>query len=682
MANRRPTSFAPSQGYIVLWLFCFTCTLHCAALAAGHEGASGDAQTALKSLSLEQLANTPVMTATKEPEAVWHTAAAIYVLTNDDIRRSGVTNIPDALRLVPGVEVARVSGDRNWAVGIRGFGDQFSKSVLVLIDGRNVYTPLFSGVLWTVQNVMLEDVDRIEVIRGPGGTIWGANAENGIINIITKSAKETQGALLSAGGGNVDHGMAGVRYGGGSGDFNYRIYGMGFDRGPEDHRDHQNYDSWRLGQLGFRTDWKRNARDTFTVQDDTYKGDFGDAQRLSTLAPPAAFISYARMSVSGGNLLGRWRRDLGDRSDIYLQAYYDRTFRIGSNFGETRNTFDIDFLHRLPLGERNEFTYGLGARLSPSTYKQTLPALNFLPHDKTDSIYSAFLQDEVTLKPKKLSLSVGAKLEHNNYSGFEFQPSARLLYTPTEHRSLWTAVTRAVRVPERLDEDVDDLVLAVANPLIFARVLGNRDLSVERLISYEAGYRTLVAPTLYVDVAGFYNVYNDIVGLGAPSISTGSYPVAASTLFTFQYQNEIRGNTHGFEIAPDWKPSSWWRLKGSYSYVHIFVGNRAGFTSSTTAKTYNGSSPTHEAVVESEFDLPKRFEFDQIYRYVSALPAQQVRAYHTADARLGWHMRPNLELSVTGQNLLQPHHVEFGIDPPPNVFIRRSVFAKLVWTSR
>src|SRR5689334_8575248 len=269
----------------------------------------------LKNLTLEQLGDVKVTTASKQPEQVWNTAAAIYVLTAEDIRRSGVTNVPDALRLAPGVNVARVNGGRNWAVGIRGFGDQFSKSVLVLIDGRSVYTPLFAGVLWTLDNVMLEDIDRIEVIRGPGGTIWGANAVNGVINIITKSAKETHGALVAVGGGNVDQGTADVRYGGGDGHFDYRLYAMGWVRSAEFHTDRNNYDASRLGQIGLRTDWTPNDHDTFTLQGDTYRGSIGDAQQISTFTPAANFISFQPTVGYGGNVLGRWRRDLGEGSD-------------------------------------------------------------------------------------------------------------------------------------------------------------------------------------------------------------------------------------------------------------------------------------------------------------------------------------------------------------------------------
>lgn len=634
-----------------------------------------------KKLSLEQLGNIEVTTASKQPEEVWNTPAAIYVLTQEDIRRSGATNIPDVLRLVPGVEVARINGDRNWAVGIRGFGDQFSKSVLVLIDGRSVYTPLFAGVLWTVNNVVMEDIDRIEVIRGPGGTIWGANAVNGIINIITKPASETHGVLASAGGGNVDQFTGDFRVGGGNGKgLDYRIDGTGFNRGPEYPTDGQNYDDSRLGQAGFRTDWKRSAQDTYTLQGDIYKGQFGDAQRLSTFTPPANFISYAAMDASGENLLGRWRRDTSEGSNIYLQAYWDRTYRLGSNFGETRDTFDVDFLHRLPSLARQQFTYGAGVRISPSTFRQVIATGNFLPHQQTDSIYSGFLQDEIAVIRNKVSLTLGSKLEHNTYTGFEFQPSARLLWRPSKTQSVWAGVTRAVRTPSRVDADIDVTVVIPGAPLIAGQILGNREIRAERLISYEAGYRKLITSKFYVAVSAFYADYNDLVAQGAPTISFAATPPPPHLLALFQYVNGIRGNTKGIEIAPDWQPSRWWELKGSYSYLHLNLADLAGGENNLTLPMLMGSSPSHEAEVQSRFNLPKRFEFDQIYRYVSALPAQEVRAYHTADVRVGWHASKQVELSLVGQNLLQPHHAEFGIDPGPTVLIKRSIYAKIVWT--
>ena len=636
----------------------------------------------LKSLTLEQLGNVEVTTQSKEPTQIWDTPAAIYVLTGEDIRRSGATSIPDALRLVPGVNVARVNGSRNWAVGIRGFGDQFSKYVLVLVDGRSIYTPLFGGVLWTVDNVMLEDIERIEVIRGPGGTIWGADAVNGVINIITKNSQNTEGTLLSTGGGNVDQNTEDLRYGAAHKTWTWRTDAFGFIRAPEFHIDNQpNYDWSRFGQAGFRAD-RAVGPSEVTIQGDAYWGKFGDAQSLSTYTPPASYISYQSTNVSGGNLLARWRRKFSNRSDIYLQSFWSHEHRIGSNFGEDRDTFDVDFLHRLGATRFQQFTYGLGMRISPSTVTQTVPTDTFIPLHKTDSIYSAFLQEELRLIPNKLSLSLGSKFEHNNYTGFEYQPNGRLLFTPTQKFSAWASVSRAVRTPDRVDEDIQVDVFAIASPLIFARVIGNHDLEAERLVAYEGGVRTLLRPRLYVDGAGFYNAYRNLIAQSAPTISLAPDPPfpPSAFLFTIQYVNGIHGTTDGFEIAPDVQASSFWRIRAGYSYLDINLKDEPGFTDTVTLKTLRGSSPSQQAFIQSLINLPHHFEFDQSFRYVDSLHAQAVRAYTTADARIGWNPLKSLSLSVNGQNLFQPHHAEFGIDPSPTVQIKRGIYAKLVWT--
>jgi iron complex outermembrane recepter protein len=636
----------------------------------------------LKSLSLQELGQIEVTTQSKEPTQVWDTPAAIYVLTSEDIRRSGATSIPDALRLIPGVNVARVNGSRNWAVGIRGFGDQFSKYVLVLIDGRSVYTPLFGGVLWTANNVMLEDIDRIEVIRGPGGTIWGADAVNGIINIITKHSQDTRGTLVSTGGGNVDENTEDARYGSTHKNWTWRTDSFGFVRAPEFHVNAQpNYDWSRFGQVGFRADWAKDSTE-FTFQGDGYWGKFGDAQTLSTYVPPASFLSYQSTNVSGGNLRAQWRRQFSNHSDIYLQTFWSHDHRIGSNFGEDRDTFDVDFLHRLAATRFQQFTYGVGLRLSPSTVSQTVPTDNFNPRHKTDSIYSAFLQEELHLVPGKLSLALGSKLEHNNYTGFEYQPNGRLLFAPTNNFSAWASIARAVRTPDRVDEDIQVDLFAVASPLIFARVIGNHNLRAERLVAYEGGVRRLLHPRFYITLAGFHNVYNDLIAQGAPAIAAGPSPPfpPASLLFTFQYTNGIHGTTDGAEIAPDWQATSFWHLRAGYSYLDIDLNDEPGFSDKVTLKHLRGSSPSHQAFLQSEINLPAHFEFDQSFRYIDSLPAQAVRAYTTADARIGWNPTKNLRLSVTGQNLFQPHHAEFGIDPPPAVLIKRGFYAKLVWS--
>jgi iron complex outermembrane receptor protein len=634
----------------------------------------------LKQLSLDQLGSLEVTTASKEPEQIWRTPAAIYVLTQEDIRRSGATTIPEVLRLVPGVEVARIDSD-HWAVGVRGFGGEFSKSLLVLIDGRSVYSPLFSGVYWQVQDTVLEDIERIEVIRGPGGTIWGANAVNGVINIITKSTKDTHGQYVSTSGGNVDQGIGEARVGGTVGrSFNYRVYGKGFIRGPGFHPDGSNFDNWKTGQLGFRTDGDLNARDSVTFQGDMYEGLDGERVAVSFYTPPSRDVFNEPHSVAGGNVLGRWRRQFNKDSDLQIQGYYDRTSRHSIQLDEIRNTFDIDLLYHVTLKDRHNVLIGIGGRWSPDTIVQKFDTLDFQPHAETDSIYSGFLQDQITLVPNKLAVTVGSKFEHNNYSGFEIQPNIRLLWTPTSQQTFWAAVTRAVRTPSRLDQDLQlTVLLQQANPTIYLRVPGSKDFSSEQLLGSEVGYRTLIAKKLYLDLAVFQNEYDDLYGYGNGKLLVENTPSPPHIVFVLPLANALNGDTTGFEIAPDWKPVQWLELKGSYSYLHLYVHDKATFTDALNTASDNGSSPHHQVVIQSQFNFPRKLEFDATYRYVSALPAQLVNSYGTVDVRLSWRPKTSWELSLVGQNLLQPQHSEFGSDVDTIVGIKRSAYAKITW---
>jgi iron complex outermembrane receptor protein len=630
-------------------------------------------------VSLEQLGEIEVTTASKRPVKMSQTPAAIYVLTQDDIRRSGATSVPEALRLVPGVDVARIDSN-TWSLGVRGFGNALSRSVLVLIDGRSVYTPLFAGVYWQVQDTLLEDVERIEVIRGPGGTIWGANAVNGVINIITKTSHDTHGVLVSTGGGNVDEGFAHFRYGAGNDKgFDYRIYGKTFARGSQFHQDGHSFDDWQMAQVGFRTDWDLHHRDTLTLQGDLYGGDAG--QRLSINSYSSPFITNVERDIElgGGNLLGRWKRSLAGGSDIQVQAYYDRTSRKQSNFDESRNTFDIDFTHHLVLPWRQDFLWGLGARLSSGKTTVVDPTVVFTPNDLTDKLYTSFLQDEIAIVPRQFSITIGSKFLHNSYSGFEVEPSAHLLWTPNQRQSVWAAVTRAVRTPSRVEEDLQLTGILTPNPLTFYRVVGDRGFSSENLIGYEAGYRSLVRPKLYLDVAAFYNNYDHLLSIEPGAPFSESSPAPSHTVVPLFFRNGILGKTSGFEIAPDWTPLNWWRLKTSYSYLYMKLNRHGGSADTTTANSVEGSSPHHQVVIESSFDLPKKLEFDQTYRYVSALPAEHVGAYSTGDARFSWHAVRSLEFSVVGQNLFQPHHPESAGDPGPLVGMKRSVYVKMTW---
>ena len=644
-----------------------------------------DSQGNLKQLSLEQLGNIEVSTASKSPEQVWDTPAAIYVITQDDIKRSGATSIPEALRLAPGVEVARIDANK-WSIGIRGFGSRLSRSVLVLIDGRSVYNTLLAGTYWEVQDTVMEDIDRIEVIRGPGGTIWGPNSVNGVINIITKTSSDTQGWLVSAGGGDVEEGFLSVRYGGSNGKgLEYRIYAKGFDRGPEHHFDSQNYDRWRAAQSGFRIDWKKNQRDSFTFQGDIYDEGAGETVTLTNYTPPFTQIVTGTEYLSGGNILGRWTRSFSEDNDVQLQVYYDRTNRHEPNFGDLRNTFDIDYLQRFRIWSRHQISFGLGARASQGHELEVTPGLFFSPNFRTDELYTAFIQDNVTLIPNRLTVEIGTKLVLTNYTNVEPEPSGRLLWTPTDTETFWAAVTRAVRTPSDAERDFflsGFISTSSGGTPFFARFNGNPNFRSELLNGYELGFRRLFGKTLYVDLAGFFNQYNNLFSediIGAPFLE--NYPPLPHLLLPADFGNGLEGSAIGEEIAPQWKPTSYWTLKGSYSFLHMVLRKNPGSLDIGSAAPTVGSSPQHQVVTQSSLDLPRRVTFDLTFRYVSALPALAVHAYSTADARLGWTVGNHLELAVVGSNLFQPYHVEYASDPGPNVAIRRNVYGKIVWRS-
>ncbi len=633
----------------------------------------------LKSLSLEELSRIEVTTVSKEASSALRTPAAIHILTQEDIRRSGATNIPDLLRLVPGVEVAQIDSAK-WAIGIRGFQGRLSKSVLVLIDGRSVYTPLFAGVYWEMQDTMIEDIDRIEVIRGPAGTIWGANAVNGVINIITKNAMNTRGTLASAGGGNVEQGFLAARYGAGDSRFSYRVYGRGFTRGPQFHPDGREFDDWRRAQGGFRADWNPNPRDSVSFIGNAYQTVAGSKLAISTYAPPSVTNLEENGYFSGQNVVSTWRRTLGNGADFQVRGYYDRTDRQDLNYREVRHTVDLDFIHHAPAG-RHDLIWGAGLRVSPSRFFQTVPTVDFLPHTQTYSTYSGFVQDAIDLVPNRLTFTLGTKLEYNTFSGFEFQPSGRLAWMPAENHLLWAAATRAVRTPSRIEEGFRYSLLAVPAIPLYYRLIGDGGFSPEQLVGYELGYRTYIRRGGFISVNSFYNRYDDLLSVENLPPAPESSPPPLHLVLPLYLRNGIRAESAGVEVASLWDLRSWWRLRASYSFIHLHAGRKATSNDASTVAQLEGDSPAHKAAIQFFFTLPRSLELTLTYRYVSALPApdQHVPAYHTGDARLSKRLGREFELSLTGQNLLQPSHPEYAGDPGLLIGIRRSAYIQLTW---
>lgn len=665
----------------VIGMLLATVSWSCALATNTLDERSRQAENQLKQLSLAQLGDVEVTTVAKLPEEVWETPAAVSVLTQDDIRRSGATSIPELLRLVPGVDVAREQSDQ-WAVGIRGFNSQFSKGLLVLIDGRSVYTPLFEGVYWDVQDLVLDDIDRIEVIRGPGGTIWGANAVNGVINIITKKARDTKGGLVSTvAGGPIDRFNGQIRWGVGLGShLQFRIFAKGFDRGPEQNPGDDPYDHWHQERGGFRADWQPSAKDEVSTSFMIYRGAGGDQNQIGEYTPPAQITVDGQQLVSGGDLMLRWDRQLRGGSSFYLQGYLDRTNRATSQFTETRDTIDLDFIYNIPSVPRNNIVLGAGLRESPSNIVQTQATVNFSPHQINNYVYSLFGQDTFQIVPGRLAFLAGTKLENNNYSGWGWQPTGRLLWTPKPHMTLWGAVSRALRTPGRVDRDLSLIGYAPGfKPPLFVQIAGDPSFQPEVLIGWEAGYRQLLRPNLYVDVAGFHNQYDNVESFGTISVSFPTSPYLQE-LVTEPYANGLRGTSSGIEIAPDWKVSNWLQMRGSYSHLHIALHSKPGFSQATAASGYEGSSPQNQVSAQGVFTPRKGFEIVPEYRFVGSLPGQSVASYQTADLNITYKLREHLQLSATGRNLLQPRHQEFLGANSNTVAIRRAVYGGVGWT--
>jgi iron complex outermembrane recepter protein len=616
-------------------------------------------------MSVEDLMNIQVTSVSKRTQKVADAAAAVFVVTQEDIRRSGAASIPEALRLVPGLEVARID-ENKWAIGSRGFNGRFDNKLLVLIDGRSVYTPLFSGVYWNVQDVMLEDVDRIEVIRGPGATLWGANAVDGVINIITKKAKNTQGTVVTAGAGNEERGSGGVRYGDKVGDTSYRVYGKYFNWGPSEYPSGMTaHDEWDMLRGGFRADWTPTGANSMTLQGDIYQSRYGETLTVPSLSAPYSSTFPNDGNYSGGNILGRWNRS-SETSQMSLQMYFDNTtIADNSLFVDHQNIFDLDFQHGFHVGDSQQFVWGLGYR-SIRDRNDSSFSVSLMPNQLTLNHFGAFIQDEIGLVDKRLRITIGSKFEHNDFTGFEVEPNARLLWTLTPNQSVWTAVSRAVRTPALTEEGLrlNSAVIPPGTPQnpaplpAVVAVFGSHQFQSEDLLAYEAGYRVQATTSFSADIAGFYNNYSNLRSAepGVPFIE-GS-PVPTDIVVPFVAENKMSGRTYGVEFFGDWRVARKWRVVGSYSYLQMDIHKNAN-SLDPTADIPNGSSPRHQWYLRSSLDLWKHFDQDTTLRFVDRLPSIGIPSYYSLDAHLGWRPHSRVEFSIGGQNLLNDKHFEF-----------------------
>ena len=658
--------------------------------ATGYAQSPGQNSESLMDLTIEELMNVEVVTVSRQAQRLSQTPSAVFVITQDDIKRAGVTSIPEALRMAPGVEVARINTDK-WSISIRGFSGRFANKLQVLMDGRSVYNPLFAGILWDQQDTLLEDIERIEVIRGPGAAMWGVNAVNGVINIITKKAADTQGTLLTVGGGSFERGFANFRYGGKlNADTPFRFYAKGFTRDALQTVTTGNAnDEWQSGRGGFRIDHTR-GNDQFTAQGDFFYNAHGDRLDESLLFTPVFTTHRARGNSKGGNVRLHWDRTFSDRSAIAVQTSYDITdYRVMTWANVLTQSFEFDFQHRFSVFERHNITWGVNYRLFHSKVLATETiALN--PPDHVNHFGGIYIRDEMTLIPNRLLLTVGSRFDRNDFSGWEIQPNARLMWTPTAQQSVWAAVSRAVRIPSRAEHDIHlnaqtlNTIPGTTGSLPFpvlAQILGTPSFDAEKLLAYELGYRYQLTPQASFDVTAFINDYSQLRDLSArtPSLRNS---IPQLILFPVMLTNNASGYTYGVEASADSRLRDNWRLQLSYSYLNIHIRSNSPLRmlDSTTGSAAS-NNPQHQVSLRSLHDFSDKLQLNLWLRYVSNMDFYRIPSYLTMDTKLAFKPTKKMELFLVGQNLLQQQHQESVSDFIPLIpaVIPRGIYAGATW---
>jgi iron complex outermembrane recepter protein len=622
----------------------------------------------LLALSLDDLANLSVISVSKTSHKYLDAAAAIFVLNTDDIHRSGATTIADALRLVPGLEVAQVDGNK-WAISGRGFNGILANKLLVLIDGRCIYNPIFSGVYWESQDLFLPDIDKIEIIRGPGATLWGSNAVNGVINIITKKAAETQYRLLDFGLGTEERYFGGFRYGGKLGkNCYYRWYTKYFNRdNTVDSTGHKSADNWNMIRGGFRLDWDDSTSHQLTIQGEVYNGTVGQTYRAIESLYDTELKNYnTKVPINGFNILNRWTHTFSGASDFVVQLYWDRQQRNSPIIDWTINTLDFDFQHRWLWGARHCVIWGLGYRLLDDYLPGNFP-MSFDPKSRRLNIVNAFAQDEIECIDKLLTLTVGSKFEYNPYTCCEVQPNIRFCLTPYRNLSFWGAISQAVHPPSRSDNDVKYYLmrppekyvpLFIPNPVVVLE--GNTDIQSEQLTAYEFGIRMVPVSSLLFDVSLFYNKYDKLRTMELIDFYVESIPEPTHLSIPLVANNKKKGIGYGFELATSYWFRQWCRFRAGYSYLQLKC---TPYQTSKDAQDYfiseEGYSPNYHYFMQMMIDISSKFTFDAMFFYTDKLSSLGIANYTNADLRLSWKLSKQHELYVVGQNLLQGHHAEF-----------------------
>ena len=659
----------------------------CVWLALLFSGAAPAQQTHpadLADRSLEDLMNTEVTSVSKKQQKISDTAAAIFVITQEDIRRSGATSFPDLLRMVPGIHVAQIDGS-NWAISSRGFNNEFSDKLLVLIDGRTVYSALNSGVDWGAQDVLLEDVERIEVIRGPGATIWGANAVNGVINILTKKAADTQGGLLKFRGGNLSQGFGAIRFGGTLGRAaSYRVFTKFFNNSHLlDPNGQDGGDGYDMLHGGFRVDDSPSEKDSVTFQGDLYRSSGNELLRAVSLSPPESLIESSFLNRAGGNLLTRWDHTISSRSETDLEIYFDRAERSDLAFDESRDTFELDFSHHVAWGTRNDFVWGTSYRRTTDDTSGTL-TYSFNPASQARQLFAGFVQDEIVLRPDRLRLTAGMRVEHNDYTGFEFQPNLRLAWTPLTHQCFWFSWSKAQREPARSDISLRVGLNAFpgANGVpTLVSIIADSEFTSEVLNGYDFGYRTELGSHLSLDFAAFFNRYHHLLTVEPVAPFFESTPPPPHNVIAFTVGNSMHGETHGLEVVANWKVTRRWTLSPTYSLFEAHMHLDPSSQDTTSVSDVEGSDPRHSAQLRSHLQLPRGFSWDASASFVDRLADQRIPSYTRFDSVLSWQASERVWVSIVGQNLLKNQHVEFNEDLQlqQSSAIKRSAYAKFTW---
>ncbi len=650
--------------------------------AIAGQARAAQSEPSLADLSIEDLMNESVTSVGKKASRLVDSPAAISVITQEDIRRSGYTSLPELLRLVPGLDVARINGN-TWAISARGFNAQYGNKLLVLIDGRTVYTPSSGGVYWNVQDPILEDIERIEVIRGPGATLWGTNAVNGVINVITRNARETQGLLISGATGSEDSADLAARYGGQIGpDLNYRGYVKYFNRpGLVDSNGADVLDGQSAIRVGGRADWKSGS-DSVMVQAEGYETQTHNQVVLTSVQPPYSTTQELSAGNHGASLVGSWTRAVSDTSQLTIQGYWQH---LQQNYGfgvEYQDSYDLDLQYHLKLGPRNDVVWGVGYRRS--TVQETpTSTLSWMPETVRLPLYQAFVQDEISLAPERWRLVLGGKVEHNILTGLELEPTARLLWTPGAASTVWASFSRATRLPALFERDGDLTAAAFqppASPPVWVKLRGDPEVDEEKLLAYELGYRVQPLDSLSIDIATFYNVYHDLIAFAPREPIFQATPAPPHILLASVESNSQNAQTYGAEISVQWRVLPNWRLLGSYSGLRMHV---------RPDPAIEGESPRQQAQLRSYLDLPGRIEFNASIAYVDALTvvpvttAVRIPAYVRLDLGVTWRANDSWQLGVWGENLLDSRHAEFpSVQTPLLVEVPRSVLARATWQFR